>query len=133
MLSPYSLARQMNDQISIAKGLIEIANERSDVRFAMDLTSQISHLQVILSDAAIRDHDGSQSTLAESKAAIQNMAFLLNEAQQLEYDAATTIVKLKDKIDNLELETRSINEKSSKYGQIAAEAIQGIFTVSVLD
>ncbi|KAL3503281.1 hypothetical protein ACH5RR_037730 [Cinchona calisaya] len=123
MLTPQPISRQLNDQISLAKGLIEIAKEKKNVQFSWDLSSQISKLQVLLSDAATTE---TTLTTADSQIAIRDMELLIYQAQQLDYDTATTIMRLKDYVQNLEHQTSSVTEKSSKYGQIAAEAIPRI-------
>ncbi|KAK9085104.1 hypothetical protein Sjap_025515 [Stephania japonica] len=120
MLGPYSITRQLTDQISLAKSYVVIAKENNNLQFAWELSAQIRNSQVILSNAAIRR---TPLTASESETAIRNMALLLFQAQQLHYDSATSIMKLKAKIQSLEEQTHSITEKSSKYGQIAAEEV----------
>ncbi|KAL2483213.1 putative galacturonosyltransferase 10 [Forsythia ovata] len=120
MLSPDSVARQLNDQISLAKAFLVIAKESNNLQFAWDLSAQIRNSQILLSNAALRR---TPLTTSESETAIRDMALLLIQAQQLHYDSATMIMRLKAKIQGLEEQMNSINEKSSKYGQIAAEEV----------
>ncbi|XP_077254048.1 galacturonosyltransferase 10 [Tasmannia lanceolata] len=120
MLSPHSITRQIGDQISLAKALVVIAKESNNLQFAWDLSAQIRNSQILLSNAAIRQ---TPLTSEESETAIRDMAFLVYQAQQLHYDSATMIMKLKAKIQSLEEQTSSVTEKSSKYGQIAAEEV----------
>ncbi|KAM7495494.1 hypothetical protein LguiB_030103 [Lonicera macranthoides] len=120
MLSLRSIARQLNDQISLAKAFVVIAKESNNLQFAWELSAQIRNSQLLLSDSATR---GSPLTEAESNAVIHDMAFLLYQAQQLHYDTATMIVRLKAKILSLEEQAGSLKEKTSKYGQIAAEEV----------
>ncbi|KAL2457926.1 putative galacturonosyltransferase 10 [Forsythia ovata] len=120
MLSPNSVTRQLNDQISLAKAFLAIAKESNNLQFAWELSAQIRNSQILLSSAALRRNP---LTISESESAIRDMALLLFQAQQLHYDSATMIMRLKVKIQGLEEQMNSINEKSSKYGQIAAEEV----------
>lgn len=120
MLSPHSIARQLNDQISLAKVFVVIAKDSNNLKFAWDLTAQIRNLQVLLSTAA---RGQISLTEEESKPAIREMALMLYQAQQLQYDIATLIMKLKSKVLSLEEQTNAVKDKSLKYGQIAAEEV----------
>ncbi|XP_057534362.1 probable galacturonosyltransferase 10 isoform X1 [Amaranthus tricolor] len=120
MLSPTSLTRQLNDQIALAKSLVVIAKESNNLQFAWELSAQIRNSQVLLSNAATRR---SPLTLRESETAIKDMALLLYQAQQLHYDSATMIMRLKAKMQSLEEQMSTVSDKSSKYGQIAAEEV----------
>ncbi|CAI9089512.1 OLC1v1024099C1 [Oldenlandia corymbosa var. corymbosa] len=121
MLSADSVARQLNDQISLAKAFVVIAKESNNLQFAWELSAQIRNSQVLLSNAALRR---TPLTVGESEASIRDMALLLYQAQQLlHYDSSTMIMRLKGKIQGLEEQMNSINEKSSKFGQIAAEEV----------
>lgn len=120
MLSPNSITRQLSDQISLAKAFVVIAKESNNLQFAWELSAQIRNSQVLLSDAAIRR---SPLSTGESETAIRDMALLLYQAQQLHYDSATMIMRLKAKIQSLEEQSNAVSEKSSKYGQIAAEEV----------
>ncbi|GAB4825017.1 Probable galacturonosyltransferase 10 [Ancistrocladus abbreviatus] len=120
ILSPHSITRQLNDQIALAKSLVVIAKESNNLQFAWELSAQIRNLQVLLSNAATRQ---SPLTIVESETAIRDMALLLYQAQQLHYDSATMIMRLKAKIQSLEEQMSSVSDKSAKYGQIAAEEV----------
>ncbi|KAK2446132.1 putative galacturonosyltransferase 10 [Trifolium repens] len=120
MLSSDSVTRQLNDQISLAKAFVVIAKESNNLQFAWELSAQIRNSQILLSNAATRR---SPLTTRESDSAIRDMALLLYQAQQLHYDSATMIMRFKAKIQALEEQVNSVNEKSSKYGQIAAEEV----------
>ncbi|XP_030546278.1 probable galacturonosyltransferase 10 [Rhodamnia argentea] len=120
MLSPNSVTRQISDQISLAKSFVVIAKESNNLQFAWELSAQIRNSQVLLSNAATRR---APLTVKESETSIRNMALLLFQAQQLHYDSATMIMRLKARIQALEEQMGSVSEKSSKYGQIAAEEI----------
>ncbi|KAK4352594.1 hypothetical protein RND71_028112 [Anisodus tanguticus] len=120
MLRPESVARQINDQISLAKAILVIAKESNNLQFAWELSAQIHNSQMLLSNAASRRNP---LTNGESESAIRDMALLLYQAQQLHYDSATMFMRLKAKIQSLDEQTNSFSEKSSKYGQIAAEEV----------
>ncbi|CAH9075779.1 unnamed protein product [Cuscuta europaea] len=120
MLSPYSVARQINDQISLAKALIIVAKESNNLQLAWEMSAKIRKSQLLLSTSATRN---SPLTMKESETVIHDMTLLLCQAQQLHYDSATMIMRLKAKIQTLEEQVHSVTEKSSKYGQIAAEEV----------
>ncbi|XP_052178893.1 probable galacturonosyltransferase 10 isoform X1 [Diospyros lotus] len=120
MLSPESVERQLSDQISLAKAFVVIAKESNNLQFAWELSAQIRNSQILLSNAAMRR---TPLTTRESEAAIHDMALLLYQAQQLHYDSATMIMRLKARIQGLEEQMNSVSERSSKYGQIAAEEV----------
>ncbi|GAA0154052.1 transferase [Lithospermum erythrorhizon] len=129
MLNPSSVARQLYDQISLAKALVVIAKESNDLQFAWELSAQIRNSQVLLSNAALRRNP---LTTRESETAIRDMALLLYQAQRLHYDSATMIMRLKAKIQGVEEQMSSLGEKSSKYGQIAAEEVpKGLYCIGV--
>ncbi|KAH7576871.1 hypothetical protein JRO89_XS01G0168100 [Xanthoceras sorbifolium] len=120
MLSADSITRQLTDQISLAKAFVVIAKESNNLQFAWELSAQIRNSQALLSNAAIRR---TPLSTRESETAIHDMALLLFQAQQFHYDSATMIMRLKAKIQALEEQMSSVSEKSSKYGQIAAEEV----------
>ncbi|KAK1396236.1 Hexosyltransferase [Heracleum sosnowskyi] len=120
MLSADSVTRKLSDQIALAKAFVVIAKESNNLQFAWELSAQIRNSQVLLSSAALRRIP---LTNSESEVAIRDMALLLYQAQQLHYDSATMIMRMKAKIQGLEEQKNSVSEKSSKYGQIAAEEV----------
>ncbi|KAF8409351.1 hypothetical protein HHK36_005426 [Tetracentron sinense] len=120
MLNLHSITKQLGDQILLAKSFVVVAKESNNLQFAWELSAQIRNSQILLSKAAIRN---TPLTARESETAIRDMALLLYQAQQLRYDSATIIMRLKAKIQTLEEHASSVNEKSSKYGQIAAEEV----------
>ncbi|XP_059663117.1 probable galacturonosyltransferase 10 isoform X1 [Cornus florida] len=120
MLIPESVTRQISDQISLAKAFVVIAKESNNLQFAWELSAQIRNSQILLSNAAQRR---TPLTTRESETAVRDMALLLYQAQQLHYDSATMIMRLKAKIQGVEEQMNSVSEKSSKYGQIAAEEV----------
>ncbi|KAG6407046.1 hypothetical protein SASPL_130028 [Salvia splendens] len=129
MLSPDSLTRQLNDQISLAKGFLVIAKESNNLQFAWELSAQIRNSQILVSNAALRR---TLLTISESGTAVRDMALMLFQAQQLHYDSAAMIMRLKAKIQGFEQQMSSTNEKSSKYGQIVAEEVpKSLFCLGV--
>ncbi|KAF5949104.1 hypothetical protein HYC85_015061 [Camellia sinensis] len=124
ILSPHSITRQLNDQITLAKALVVIAKESNNPQFAWELSSKIRNIQLLLSNAATKE---TPLTAENSKIAIRDMALLLYEAQQLHYDSATMIMRLKARIQSLEEQASSLTDRSSKYGQIAAEEVPKSF------
>ncbi|KAF2283172.1 hypothetical protein GH714_043502 [Hevea brasiliensis] len=131
MLSPNSVTRQLSDQINLAKAFVAIAKESNNLQFAWELSAQIRNSQVLLSSAATRR---APLTTRESETAIRDMALLLYQAQQLHYDSATMIMRLRAKIQALEEQKSSVTEKSSKYGQIAAEEVpKGLYCLVVVN
>ncbi|KAJ8763827.1 hypothetical protein K2173_003609 [Erythroxylum novogranatense] len=129
MLSPNSITRQLSDQISLAKAFVVIAKESNNLQFAWELSAQIRNSQLLLSNTATRR---APLTTTELDLAIREMAVLLYQAQQYHYDSATMIMRLKAKIQALEEQMSSISEKSSKYGQIAAEEVpKGLYCLGI--
>ncbi|GJW99097.1 probable galacturonosyltransferase 10 [Tanacetum coccineum] len=129
MLNPNSITRQLTDQISLAKTFVVIAKESNHHQFAWELSAQIRNSQILLSNAA---STRSPLTLKESNTAVRDMALLLFQAQQLHYDSATMIMRLKARIQDLEEQMGSVTEKSSKYSQIAAEEVpKSLFCLGV--
>ncbi|KAJ9171011.1 hypothetical protein P3X46_019066 [Hevea brasiliensis] len=129
MLSPNSVTRQLSDQINLAKAFVAIAKESNNLQLAWELSAQIRNSQVLLSSAATRR---APLTTRESETAIRDMALLLYQAQQLHYDSATMIMRLRAKIQALEEQKSSVTEKSSKYGQIAAEEVpKGLYCLGI--
>lgn len=120
MLNIQSVTRQLVDQISLAKAHLVIAKESNNLQFAGDLSSQIQNAQALLSTAATR---GYPLTTEESETAIHNLAALLYQAQQLHYDTAVSLMKMKGQIQSLEEKSKAEAEKSTKFGQIAAEEL----------
>lgn len=120
MLSPHSITRQLVDQITLAKSLVVVSKENSNLQLAADLSTQIRTCQALLSSAAAR---GAPLTTEESEPAIRAMAFFLYQAQQLHYDSATMIMKMKGQIETLDEKAKQETDKSTKHGQIAAEEV----------
>uniref|UniRef100_A0ACD5UWE5 Uncharacterized protein n=1 Tax=Avena sativa TaxID=4498 RepID=A0ACD5UWE5_AVESA len=129
MLSAHSFSRQLVDQISLAKTYIVAAKEASNLQFVAELSAQVRREQSILSHAAA--HGGTVAK-EEAEKAIRDMSVLFFQAQQLRYDSAVTIMKLKGQIQSLEEKSKAEADKSTKYGQIAAEELpKGLYCLGV--
>ncbi|KAI3732201.1 hypothetical protein L1987_63400 [Smallanthus sonchifolius] len=129
MVNPDSITRKLNDQIQLAKAFVVIAKENNNLQFASELSTQIHNSQILLSNTALTR---SPLTLRESNTAVKDMALLLFQAQQYHYDSATMIMRLKARIQDLEEQTSLVTERSSKYGQIAAEEVpKSLFCLGV--
>lgn len=120
LLNPQSVTRQLQDQISLAKAYLIISKENGNHQFAWELSAQISKCQSLLSTAATRAYPLSDE---ESEDAIRGMALLLYQARHLHYDSASTLTKMKAQLQSLEEKSKSETDKSSKFGQIAAEEL----------
>ncbi|XP_006841805.2 probable galacturonosyltransferase 10 [Amborella trichopoda] len=120
MVDPYSLTRQLGDQISLAKAFVVIAKESNNLQFAWELSAQIRNSQILLSNVATRS---SPLTASEAETSIRDMSLLIHQAKQLHYDSATVIMKLKAQISALEERVNSASVQSTTFGQLAAEAI----------
>ncbi|XP_020257837.1 probable galacturonosyltransferase 10 [Asparagus officinalis] len=120
LLNPLSVTRQLLDQISLAKTYLVISKENNNLEFARELGGQVRNCQSLLATAATR---GYPLSVEESEATIRGMALLLYQAQQLHYDGAITITKMKGQLQTLEEKSKLETDKSSKFGQIAAEEL----------
>ena len=128
-IDPWSISQQLTFQISLAKTLLIIAKENNNLQLAHELTSRIHHSQALLSQppSLTAAHE------LEVLAALRRLARLLHTANQLSYDGASTIVKLKARVQALEETTATEKDKSTKYGQIAAEELpKGLYCLGVL-
>uniref|UniRef100_A0ACD5V350 Uncharacterized protein n=1 Tax=Avena sativa TaxID=4498 RepID=A0ACD5V350_AVESA len=129
MLSAHSFSRQLVDQISLAKTYIVAAKEAHNLQFVAELSAQVRREQSILAHAAA--HGGTVAK-EEAEKAIRDMSMLFFQAQQLRYDSAVTIMKLKGQIQSLEEKSKAEADKSTKYGQIAAEELpKGLYCLGV--
>ncbi len=95
MLSPSSAARQLSDQITMAKALLVIAKESNNFNFAWELSAKIRTCQLLLSESTAQ---GTTISAKEAAPVIKEMSVLFSQAQDLHYDSATMIMKLKAQI-----------------------------------
>lgn len=129
MLSAHSFSRQLVDQISLAKTYIVAAKEANNLQFVAELSAQVRREQSILGHAAA---NGGTVMKEDAEKAIRDMSVLFFQAQQFRYDSAITIMKLKGQIQSLEEKSKAEADKSTKYGQIAAEELpKGLYCLGV--
>jgi len=95
MLSPSSAARQLSDQITMAKALLVIAKESNNFNFAWELSAKIRTCQLLLSESTAQ---GTTISAKDAAPVIKEMSVLFSQAQDLHYDSATMIMKLKAQI-----------------------------------
>ncbi|XP_077216565.1 hexosyltransferase GAUT11-like [Tasmannia lanceolata] len=120
MLSATSFARQLSDQMTLAKAYVIIAKEHGDLQLAWELSSQIRHCQLLLSKAAMR---GTPITLTEAQHIVRGLSLLIYKAQDAHYDIATTIMTLKSHIQALEERANAATVQGSTFAQLAVEAL----------
>ncbi|GMH21547.1 hypothetical protein Nepgr_023389 [Nepenthes gracilis] len=118
--SPTSLARQLAEQMTLAKAYVIIAKEHSNLQLAWELSSKIRSCQLLLSKAAMR---GKPISLDEAGPTIRSISSLIFKAQDAHYDIATTIMTMKSHIQALEERAHAATVQSMVFGQLAAEAL----------
>eukprot|EP01018_Ginkgo_biloba_P017127 Gb_35749 [translate_table: standard] len=129
MLSADSLARQLGDQMTLAKAYVVIAKENNNLQLAWELSAQIRGCQLLLSKAATR---GSPVTMEEAEPTIRELSLLIYQAKELHYDSATMIMKLKAQIQALEDRANAATVQSTTFGQLAAEGVpKGLYCLGV--
>ncbi|GAB4845367.1 Hexosyltransferase gaut11 [Ancistrocladus abbreviatus] len=120
ILSPMSLARQLAEQMTLAKAYVIIAKEHSNLQLAWELSSKIRSCQLLLSKAAMR---GEPVSLEEAEPIIKSLSSLIFKAQDAHYDIATTIMTMKSHIQALQERAHAATVQSTIFGQLAAEAL----------
>ncbi|MQM19754.1 hypothetical protein Taro_052765 [Colocasia esculenta] len=120
LLSITSFARQLVDQMTLAKAYLVMAKERGSLTLAWELSSQIRNCQRLLSQAAV---GGKSISLEEARPVVNKLAQLIYKAQDAHYDIATTITTLRNHIQALEDRVTAANVQLAEFGQIAAEAL----------
>ncbi|CAO2826880.1 unnamed protein product [Amaranthus hypochondriacus] len=120
LLSSGSVARQLADQITLAKAYVIIAKEHNNLQLAWELSSTIRSSQLLLSKAAIR---GKSISLNEAEPIIKSLTFLIFKSQDAHYDIATTITTMKAHIQALEERAHAATVQSVIFGQLAAESL----------
>lgn len=130
MFAVNSPARQLGDQMTLAKSYLVIAKENNNLQLAWELSAQIRACQLLLSQAASQSR---HVTLAEAQPIMKEMSALIFQAKELHYDSATTIMKLKAQIQALEERVNVAAAQSTKFGQMAAEAVpKGLYCLSMM-
>ncbi|KAJ9567427.1 hypothetical protein OSB04_003393 [Centaurea solstitialis] len=115
-----SYARQLLEQMTLAKAYIVIAKDHNDLHLAWELSSKIRSCQFLLSKAAMREDPMTQD---EAEPLIRSLSTLIFKAQDAHYDIATTIMTMKSHIQALEERTNAATVQSTFFGQLAAEAL----------
>ncbi|KAF6169129.1 hypothetical protein GIB67_038626 [Kingdonia uniflora] len=120
ILSVTSYARQLADQITLAKAYVIIAKEQNNLQLAWELSSKIRNCQLLLSEAAMR---GKPIKLDEARPLAEGLSSLIYKAQDAHYDIATTIVTMKSHIQALEERANVATVQSAIFAQLAVEAL----------
>ncbi|XAR51246.1 Polygalacturonate 4-alpha-galacturonosyltransferase [Bertholletia excelsa] len=120
ILGATSYARQLAEQMMLAKAYLFIAKERNNLHLAWELSSKIRSCQFLLSKAATREEPIS---LDEAEPIIKSLSSLIFKAQDAHYDIATTMVTMKSHIQALEERTSAATIQSTVFGQWASEAL----------
>uniref|UniRef100_A0A5B7AME5 Hexosyltransferase n=1 Tax=Davidia involucrata TaxID=16924 RepID=A0A5B7AME5_DAVIN len=120
ILRANSYARQLAEQMTLAKAFVIIAKEHNNLHLAWELSSKIRSCQFLLSKAAMKEEP---ITLDEAEPIIKSLSFLIYKAQDAHYDIATTIMTMKSHIQALEERARAATVQSTVFGQLAAEAL----------
>lgn len=120
LLSVNSFARQLGEQMILAKAYVIIAKEHNNLQLAWELSSKIRSSQLLLSKAAMR---GTPITLDEARPLVESLSSLVYKAQDAHYDIATTITTMKSHILALEERADAATVQSKAFGQMAAEAL----------
>lgn len=120
LLSSTSFARQLANQMTLAKAYVIIAKEHSNLQLAWKLGSQIINCQRLLSQAAVR---AKPITLEEADPVITQLSKLIYSAQDSHYDIGTTIITLKNHAQALEERANAATAQTTEFGQIAAGSI----------
>ncbi|CAM8924135.1 unnamed protein product [Rhodiola kirilowii] len=115
-----SFARQLGEQMTLAKAYVIIAKEHNNLQLAWELSSKIRTCQLLLSKAAMKNEP---ITLADAESVIKSFSSLIFKAQDAHYDVATTIMTMKSHIQALEARANAATIQSTLFGQMAAEAI----------
>ncbi|XP_058080322.1 hexosyltransferase GAUT11 [Magnolia sinica] len=120
LLSATSFARQLSDQMTLAKAYVILAKEHNNLQLAWELSSQIRSCQLLLSKAAMR---GAPITVSDAEPVVRRLSLLIYKAQDAHYDIATTIITLKTHIQALEERASAATAQTVAFGQFATEAV----------
>ncbi|KAJ8550910.1 hypothetical protein K7X08_000280 [Anisodus acutangulus] len=118
--SAYSYARQLAEQMTLAKAYVVIAKEHNNLHLAWELSSKIRSCQFLLSKAAMKEEPIS---LNEAEPIIQSLSSLIFKAQDAHYDIATTMMTMKSHVQALEERANSTSVQSMMFGQLTAESL----------
>ncbi|KAJ0257317.1 Hexosyltransferase GAUT11 [Hirschfeldia incana] len=118
--SASSFARQLGEQMTLAKAYVFIAKEHNNLHLAWELTSKIRSCQLLLSKAAMR---GQPISLEEAKTIVTGLSTLIYKAQDAHYDIATTMMTMKSHIQFLEERATAATVQTTLFAQSVAEAL----------
>lgn len=118
--SARSYARQLAEQMTLAKAYVIIAKEHNNLHLAWELSSKIRKCQFLLSKAAMKEEPIS---LEEAEPIIKSLSSLIFKAQDAHYDIATTMMTMKSHIQALEERAIAASVQSTMFGQLAAESL----------
>ncbi|KAF5933778.1 hypothetical protein HYC85_029949 [Camellia sinensis] len=118
--SANSYARQLTEQMTLAKAYVIIAKEHNNFRLAWELSQKIRSCQFLLSKAAMREEP---ITLDEAEPIIKGLSSLIFKALDAHYDIATTMMTMKSHIQALEERANAATVQSTVFGQLAAAAL----------
>lgn len=120
LLSTTSVARQLIDQISLAKAYIIIAKEHGNHNLAWEFSSLVRNCQGLLSEAA---ETAKPVAIEDALPIISRISKLIYKAQGLHYDISTTITTLKKHVEALEERAVAAVAQSAEFGRLATEAM----------
>lgn len=120
ILSANSYARQLAEQMTLAKAYVIIAKEHNNLHLAWLLSSKIRKCQLLLSKAAMREE---KITLEEAEPIIQGISSLIFKAEDSHYDISTTIMTMKSHIQALEERAMSATVQGTLFAQMASESL----------
>ncbi|XP_016501073.1 hexosyltransferase GAUT11-like isoform X1 [Nicotiana tabacum] len=118
--SANSYARQLAEQMTLAKAYIVIAKEHNNLHLAWELSSKIRSCQLLLSKAAMKEEPIS---LDEAEPIIKSLSSLISKPQDAHYDIATTMMTMKSHIQALEERANAASVQSMMFGQLTAESL----------
>ncbi|KVH98463.1 probable galacturonosyltransferase 11 [Cynara cardunculus var. scolymus] len=118
--SANSYARQLLEQMTLAKAYVVIAKEHNNLHLAWQLSSNIRSCQFLLSKAAMRAEAITQD---EAEPLISSLSALILKSQDAHYDIATTMMTMKSHIQALEERANAATIQSAVFGQLAAESL----------
>ncbi|PSS08011.1 Galacturonosyltransferase [Actinidia chinensis var. chinensis] len=120
ILNANSYARQLAEQMTLAKAYVIIAKEHNNLHLAWELSSKIRSCQLLLSKAAMKEEP---ILLDEAEPIIKGLSSLIFKAQDAHYDIATTMMTMKSHIRALEERASAATVQSTVFGQLAAESL----------
>nr|GMD34067.1 probable galacturonosyltransferase 11 [Ipomoea batatas] len=120
ILSARSYARQLTEQMTLAKAYVVIAKEHNNLHLAWQLSSKIRSCQFLLSRAAMREEPIS---LDEAEPIIRSLSSLIFKAQDAHYDIATTMITMKSHIQALEERANAASVQKTVLGLLSTESL----------